>query len=297
MWESIRNSPVIDVLDILIVAYLLYRLIVFIKDTRVIQMFVGLGLLLLLSFVASTMGMIVVGRIIGTLQTVWVIAFIIIFQPEMRAALTNLGLRRGLGLFGNVAEIPAEEELLEAVRMLSKRGLGALIVIEREVRLNNWIRKGVPLDAEITAATLEAIFTVPGPLHDGAVVISQGKIAAAAVILPITERAELGYVLGTRHRAAIGMSEQSDAIVIVVSEETRAISVVVDGAIKRGLSLDDLHTELERIQLRQSGRRRKDEPRKAGAKKAGAMKSEATPSVSPEVAAAPAGPSPGQSPS
>ncbi len=265
MWENIANSPIIDILDILIVAYLLYRLIVFIKDTRVIQMFVGLGLLLLLSFVASNLGMIVVGRIIGTLQTVWVVAFIIIFQPELRSALTNLGLRRGLGLFGSVAEIPQEEEILEAVRKMAKRGLGALIVIEREVRLNNWIKKGVPLDGEITAATLEAIFTVPGPLHDGAVVISQGKIAAAAVILPITEREELGYVLGTRHRAAIGMSEQSDAIVIVVSEETRAISVVVDGNIKRGLSLDDLRTELERIQLRKSGKRRRanDEPKKS----------------------------------
>ena len=99
MWESITNNPIIDILDILIVAYLLYRLIVFIKDTRVIQMFVGLGLLLLLSFLASSLVMIVVGRIIGTLQTVWVIAFIIIFQPELRAALTNLGLRRGLGFF------------------------------------------------------------------------------------------------------------------------------------------------------------------------------------------------------
>jgi diadenylate cyclase len=244
MWKSVTNSPIIDVLDILIVAYLLYRLIVFIKDTRVIQMFVGLGLLLFFSFLAGSLGMIVVGRIIGTLQTVWVVAFIIIFQPELRSALANLGLRRGFGLFGSVNEIPKEQEILSAVKRCAKRGLGALIVIEREVRLNNWIKKGVMLDAEISAATLEAIFTVPGPLHDGAVVISQNKIAAAAVILPITEREELGYILGTRHRAAIGISEQSDAIVIVVSEETRAISLVYEGDIRRGLSLDDLTTEL-----------------------------------------------------
>jgi len=269
MWESIRNSPVIDILDILIVAFLLYRLIVFIKDTRVIQMFVGLGFLLMLSFFAGTLGMIVVGRIIGTLQTVWVVAFIIIFQPELRSALTNLGLGRGLGFSGTVAEIPEEEEILEAVRKMAKRGLGALIVIEREVRLNNWIKKGVALDCHITAATLESIFTVPGPLHDGAVIISQGRIAAAAVILPITERAELGYVLGTRHRAAIGMSEQNDAIIIVVSEETRAISVVVDGEIKRGLSIDDLGIELERIQLRRSGRRRREKEKPRVANKAG----------------------------
>ncbi|MFT5233251.1 MAG: diadenylate cyclase [Candidatus Krumholzibacteriia bacterium] len=281
MWESIANSPIIDVLDILIVAYLLYRLIVFIKDTRVIQMFVGLGLLLLLSFLARSLGMIVVGQIIGTLQTVWVIAFIIVFQPELRSALTNLGMRRGLGLFGNVDEIPQEEELLQAVRRMSKRGLGALIVIEREVRLNNWIKKGVSLDADITAATIEAIFTVPGPLHDGAVIISQGKIAAASVILPITEREELGYVLGTRHRAAIGMSEQCDAIVIVVSEETRAISVVVDGEIKRGLALEDLRTELERIQLRKAGRRATQKHKSARNGKSTDKKTDSTPESSP----------------
>ncbi|MCP4571208.1 MAG: TIGR00159 family protein [bacterium] len=251
MWEGIITSPVIDVLDILIVAFLLYRLIVFIKDTRVIQMFLGLGFLLVLSYVASALGMIIVGRIIDTLQTVWVIAFIIIFQPELRSALTALGLRRGFGFMRGGDEIPAEQELMDAVSRMSKRGLGALIVIEREVRLNNWIKKGVVLDSEITAATLEAIFTVPGPLHDGAVIISGDKIAAAAVILPITEREELGYVLGTRHRAAIGISEQSDAIVIVVSEEKRSISVCHDGEIRRGLSMEDLQIELERIYLRQ----------------------------------------------
>ncbi len=264
MWEMITNSFLIDALDILIVAFLLYRLIVFIKDTRVIQMFVGLGLLLLLSFLANVLGLIVVGRIIGTLQTVWVIAFIIIFQPELRAALTHIGLRRGFWFFRAEEAIPSEKELLEAVAKLSKRGLGALIVIEREVRLNNWIKKGVPLDAEITAATLEAIFTVPGPLHDGAVIISQDKIAAAAVILPITEREELGYVLGTRHRAAIGISEQCDAIVLVVSEETRAVSLVFEGDIKRGLSPEDLTTELDRVLVRRTGRNKSPSPETAG---------------------------------
>ncbi|MBK7770117.1 MAG: TIGR00159 family protein [bacterium] len=280
MWEKVSGSIFIDVLDILIVAYLLYRLIVFIKDTRVIQMFVGLGLLLVLSFLAQLLGMMVVGRIIGTLQTVWVVAFIIIFQPELRAALTTLGL--GRGLFGRVREIPAEQELLKAVTRLSKRGLGAIIVIEREVRLNDWIQKGVPLDAEITAATIEAIFTVPGPLHDGAVIISGSKIAAAAVILPITEREELGYVLGTRHRAAIGISEQSDAIVLVVSEETRAISLVFGGHIRRGLSLDDLMHELERVYRRQTGprvrnRRASDRAAEAEAAAESARVSRATP--------------------
>ncbi len=252
MWDSITDNPLIDVLDIIIVAFLLYRLIVFIKDTRAIQMFVGLGILMLLSFIASILGMIVVNRIIGSLQTVWVVAFIIIFQPELRAALTNLGLRRGLNIFRTDEVIPAEQEILGAVSQLSKRGLGALIVIEREVRLGRWIRSGTTLNAEITAATLEAIFTVPGPLHDGAAIICQNKIVAAACILPITDREELGYILGTRHRAAIGLSEVSDSIIIVVSEETRAISLAHYGDIKRGLTIEDLTTELNKIYLRSS---------------------------------------------
>ncbi len=247
MWEQITQSPIIDLLDIVIVAYLLYRLIVFIKDTRVIQMFAGLAFLLVLSFLATNLGMIVVGRIIDNLKTIWVVAFIIIFQPELRAALTDLGLRRGFGLFRSPNVIPAEDEILQAASRLSKRGLGALVVIEREVKLSDWIQKGVPLDAEITAAILETIFTPPGPLHDGAVIISHGKIAAAAVVLPITEQEELGYILGTRHRAAIGISELSDCVVIVVSEETRAISIVNEGRIKRGLSQEDLAMELGRI--------------------------------------------------
>ena len=135
-----------------------------------------------------------------------------------------------LGLVGGTGHV-VKYHLTEKMRSVVDDAMDA---IEREVRLNNWIKKGVHLDAEITALTIESIFTVPGPLHDGAVIISQDKIAAAAVILPITEREELGYVLGTRHRAAIGISEQSDAIVIVVSEETRAISLVFEGEIKRG---------------------------------------------------------------
>ncbi len=254
MWASITDNPIIDLLDILIVAFLLYRLIVFIKDTRAIQMFMGLGFLLLLSFVASSLGMIVVNRIISSLQTVWVVAFIIVFQPELRSALTNLGLRRGFKMFRTDEVIPAEEEILKAVAQLSKRGLGALIVIEREVRLGRWIRSGTVLNAEITAATLESIFTVPGPLHDGAVIICQDKIAAAACILPITDREQLGYILGTRHRAAIGLTEVSDAIVIVVSEETRAISLAHYGDIKRGLAIDDLTAELNRIYMRSASK-------------------------------------------
>jgi diadenylate cyclase len=247
MWEDIIQSPIIDILDILIVAWLLYRLLLFVRHTRAVQVVAGLAILLILSFVANLLGMIVVGRIIRSLQTVWVVAFIIIFQPELRSALANLGMMRRLRLLRGSDELPAEDEILKAVERLSRRGLGALIVLEREVSLERWLKTGTALQAEITAATLETLFTVPAPLHDGAVIIRDGKIAAAGCTLPPTERGEIGYILGLRHRAAIGLSEVSDAIVIVVSEETRAISVVYAGEIKRGLTIEDLRTEIGRI--------------------------------------------------
>jgi diadenylate cyclase len=259
MWESITNSPIIDVLDVLIVAWLLYRLLRFVRNTRAVQMVAGLAILLVLSFVASSLGMIVVGRIIASLQTVWVVAFIILFQPELRSALANLGMQRRLRVLREQDEIPAEDEILKTVERLSRRGLGALIVLEREVGLDRWLKTGTTLNAEISAATLETIFTVPAPLHDGAVIVRDGKIAGAGCTLPPTEREEIGYILGLRHRAAIGLSEVSDAIVIVVSEETRAISLVYAGEIKRGLSIDDLRTEIGRILI--SGGRKRRSPR------------------------------------
>ncbi len=247
MLSLFSDSPIIDILDIVIVAFLLYRLVLLVRGTRATQMFFGLGLLVVFSWVADRIGLIVVKQIISSLQTVWVVAFLIIFQPELRTALTHLGRRRGILFFAAPEEIPAQQEIIRAVERLSRRGLGALIVLEREISLGRWVKTGTPVGAEISAELLESLFTVPGPLHDGAVIISQDNITAAACILPNTERTELGYVLGTRHRAAIGLSEVSDAVVIVVSEETRAISLAFGGEIKRGLSIDDLTAELNRI--------------------------------------------------
>lgn len=247
MWEAISNSLIIDILDIVIVAFLMYRLVLLVRGTRAVQMIIGLVLLVVLSWIADRLGMIVVKQIISSLQTVWVVAFIIIFQPELRTALTYLGRRRGLAFFTAQDELPAEDEIVRAAGKLSRRGLGALIVLEREISLGRWARSGTMLDADVSSELLESVFTVPGPLHDGAVIVSGDKIVAAACILPNTERTEFGYVFGTRHRAAIGLSEVSDALVIVVSEQTRAISLAHRGEIKRGLTTEDLHAELNRI--------------------------------------------------
>ncbi len=247
MLEAIANSLLIDVLDIMIVAFLLYRLLLLVRGTRAVQMFIGLGLLVLLSWIADRLGMIVVKQIIASLQTVWVVAFIIIFQPELRTALTYLGRRRGFSLFSTDDDLPTEQEMVRAVGRLSRRGLGALIVLEREISLGRWARTGTLINADVSSELIESIFTVPGPLHDGAIIISGDKIKSAACILPMTERSEVGYMLGTRHRAALGLSELCDAVVVVVSEETRAISLANRGEIKRGLSTDDLTAELNKI--------------------------------------------------
>ena len=250
MWEFITNSYIIDILDVLVVAFLLYRLLLLVRGTRAVQMFIGLAFLVLLSWLADILDMIVLKQIITSLQTVWVVAFLIIFQPELRTALTYFGRRRGLRLFSPQDELPAQDEVVRAAEKLSRRGLGALIVIEREISLGRWAKSGTPLNADVSTELIESIFTVPGPLHDGAIIISQDKIVAAACILPNSEQTSIGYQLGTRHRAAIGMSEVSDAIVIVVSEESRAISLVFRGEIQRGLSTEDLSTELNRILIR-----------------------------------------------
>ncbi|MBT7311673.1 TIGR00159 family protein, partial [bacterium] len=199
MINFILDSPLIDLLDIIIVAFLMYRLFLLVRGTRAVQMFFGLLSLILLSWIADRLGMIVLQRIISSLQTVWVVAFLIIFQPELRTALTHLGRRRGMTLFASEEEIQAEQEVLKAVERLSKRGLGALIVLERDIGLGRWAKTGTKIDAEISAPLLESIFTPPGPLHDGAVIITGNKINSAACILPNTEQTELGYVLGTRH--------------------------------------------------------------------------------------------------
>ena len=241
-----------DFIEIFLLFLLLYLVLKFMQGTIAGTFVRGVGFLLMLAVVSamlalSSFGLEIIGAIFKYLLGVSVIALLVIFQPELRTALTHLGRNRGLAFFSPPDEIPAGAEMLKAVERLSRRGLGALIVIERQIGLGRWINSGTKINADISSLMLESIFTVPGPLHDGAVIISQDKIAAAGCILPNSERTELGYVLGTRHRAAIGLTEISDAMVIVVSEETRAISLAYGGDIVRGLSITDLSAELNRI--------------------------------------------------
>lgn len=247
MIDLLRSSYLLDVVDVLIVAFIFYRLYLIIRGTRATEMFVGLAIMFAFSLVAQSLGLLLLNRIIVSLQTVWLIAFIIIFQPELRGALSYLGKTRTFRFFIRQEEPAVIEEIVQAVRRLSRSGLGAIIAIERDTGLKDHVETGTDIQAKISAPLLETIFTPPTPLHDGAAIVSGDSIVAAGCILPLSRNEHLAYTLGTRHRAALGLSEESDAYVIVVSEETRSISVAEGGRLRRKLSLDELRTELGAI--------------------------------------------------
>lgn len=245
--QFLSESYLLDVLDVVVVAFLFYRLYLIIRGTRATEMFVGLGILFAFSLAAQSLGLLLLNRIIVSLQTVWLIAFIILFQPELRGALSYLGKTRYFRFFLKPQQPAVIEELVKSVNRLNRAGLGAIIVIERRTGLKNHIETGKQINADVSAELLETIFTPPVPLHDGAVVVRGDKIRAAGCILPLSRNEHLAYTLGTRHRAALGISEESDAFVIVVSEESRQISVAEEGRLRRRLNLDDLRAELRRV--------------------------------------------------
>jgi len=233
-----------DILDILILSGLFYHLFRFIRGTRAAQMFVGLMIILLVSWVAALLQLDGLNWLISSLKTVWVLAFLILFQPELRKALTSIGGGKIFRSFTRTQESFILGELVRAVETLSEKGLGALIVIERNVGLKNIVETGTLIDAKVSAELLVTIFTPPGPLHDGAVVISGSQVVAAGTILPLSQNPRLAYALGTRHRAALGITEESDAIVLVVSEETSQISIAESGRLLPNLDEGTLRSTL-----------------------------------------------------
>jgi len=245
--EFIRNSYLLDVLDVVIVAFLFYRLYLIIRGTRATEMFFGLAILFVFSMVAQNAGLLLLNRIIEGLQTVWLIAFIILFQQELRGALSYLGQTRYFRFFTKPKDAPVVDDLVQAIGRIQRSGLGAIVVIERNTGLKNHIETGTRLDASVSPQLLETIFTPPTPLHDGAAILHGSRLIAAACILPLSRNEHLAYTLGTRHRAALGLTEESDAFVIVVSEESRQISVAEEGRLRRRLSMDDLRAELQRV--------------------------------------------------
>ncbi len=231
-------------LDVIIVAFLLYKLFTLMRGTRAVSMFFGLIVLFILSVFAEWANLVALNWIISSLKTVWVIAFVIIFQPELRRALASLGQRRFLRRFFTVEETGIIPEIIKSAQRLADKGIGAIIVLEKDMGLKNYIETGTKVDAKVTAELLETIFTPPSPLHDGAVIIQNDRVAAAGAILPLTQDQRLSVALGTRHRAAIGLTEETDAVVIVVSEETHAISYAQGGKLKRKIDTNTLRTDL-----------------------------------------------------
>ena len=244
---EIRPQFLVDMIDVLVVAFLFYRLFAMIKGTRAAQMFVGLVFIVIASIVAQWFRLNALNWIINSLKTVWVILFVILFQPELRAVLTHIGQNRLLRALIRVGEGGVLKEILGAVEEMGRERRGALIVIERDMGLRDYIETGTKLDATVTKELLETIFTPHSPLHDGAVVIRGDQISAAGCILPLSATAGLSPLLGTRHRAALGLAEETDACVFVVSEETGAISIAHKGELKWNLDEGQLRSELAAI--------------------------------------------------
>jgi len=241
-----RFDPLRDTVDILLVAAGIYWLLLLIRGTRAIQILVGLIVLIALSLASELFQLAALGMILERFLGSAVLIIVILFQNDIRRALARVG-RGFFPSFSVEQEFQVVEEIVRAAGALSQRGHGALIVLERESNLGDLIEAGVPIDAQISKELLTSIFQPSSPMHDGAVVIQEGRVSSAGCILPLTLRTDLPEGLGTRHRAAVGITEETDALVVVVSEETAKISVVLGGEMLRGLDAPRLRVVLRDI--------------------------------------------------
>lgn len=246
----LRRPPISwwDVLDILVVAVVVYEALKLIRGTRAVQMALGSFLVIVLFFLSGLMPLQTVNWLIRNLLVYVAFAAIVIFQSDIRRALAHLGRAPFFRYFASSTSAEDTiEEIVVAAQMLSAQRTGAIIIVEREIGLRNYIESGIPLDANLTYDLLVTIFQPGSPLHDGAVIVQENRIAAAACFLPLTVNPKVGREMGTRHRAAIGLSEESDAVAIVVSEETGQVSLALDGDIDRHLEPEQLRTRLQAL--------------------------------------------------
>lgn len=240
VWAHIS---IIAILDILLVAFLIYQFLVLVRGTRAAPMLVGVATLGLAFYLARLGELRTLNWLLSTLLPYVVFALIVVFQSEIRHALANLGSRISLMRSSNsVADV--YDDIVLAANLFSQNQTGALIVIEREIGLRTYIESGVALDARLSYDLLATVFRPSAPLHDGAVIVQRDRIAAAACFLPLSMNPVLSTQLGTRHRAAIGITEETDAVAVIVSEETGTISVAVAGTVERDLSVERLRERL-----------------------------------------------------
>jgi diadenylate cyclase len=243
VWPHI---PLISIVDILLVAILIYQLLALIRGTRAAPMLLGLAVLALAFYFARLGELRTLNWLLSTLLPYVVFALIVVFQSEIRHALANLGTRIWLGGSSNTAG-DVYDDIVLAANLFSQNQTGALIIIEREIGLRTYIESGVPLDARLSYDLLATLFRPSAPLHDGAVIVQRDRIAAAACFLPLSMNPVLSTQMGTRHRAGIGVTEETDAVAVIVSEETGAISLAVKGNIERDLSVERLRERLSQL--------------------------------------------------
>jgi len=256
MMEILRHLRWQDILDILLVAVILYRVLLIIKGTKAAQMLIGLGVLFLAFLFSEYLGLYTIDWIIQSLWAQIVLALIILFQPEIRKALAQMGEARFLPSFTSAEELRSLEEIIRASIALANRKIGALIVIERETNLKDFIEIGTPLDAKVSHELLLSIFHPTSPIHDGAIIIRGNRVVAAGCFLPLTLSAELSKAFGTRHRAGIGLTEETDAVVIIISEETGSITTAVGGKLEKNMDMGSLRNFLTENFISQKDKKR-----------------------------------------
>jgi diadenylate cyclase len=225
-----------DLIQVAIVAFILYRALLLIQGTRAVQMLIGIVVLVLVYAVAWLTKLTMITYMLGLVFSYGAFAALVIFQPELRAALAHLGQSRVTRFMRRMEQGEVAEEVAEVVERLSRSGIGAIIAIERETGLGEYVQSGSEMQAKVSADLLATIFTPYSPLHDGAVIIRGDTIVGAGAILPLSQAQITDRTLGTRHRAGLGLSEETDALVVIVSEESSTISVASGGRLQRGLT-------------------------------------------------------------
>src|SRR3954449_4553655 len=254
-WFSaiVRRPPIglRDLLDILVVSLIIYELLKLIRGTRAAQMALGGGVIVALFYGSRWGHLETINWLIRNLFGYIVFAVIVLFQSDIRRALAHFGRAPFFQYFSNrAAEVnDSIEEIVVATTNLSSQRIGAIIAIERQIGLRNYIEGGIRLDAVLSYDLLQSIFLPSSPLHDGAVIVQEDRVASAACFLPLTVNPKLSKELGSRHRAAIGLTEENDSVAIVISEETGSVSIVVDGQIERGLDAAELRSRLRTLLL------------------------------------------------
>ena len=246
LWSHISAISVISILDIVLVAILIYQFLSLVRGTRAAPMLVGVAALALAFYFARLGELRTLNWLLSTLLPYVVFALIVVFQSEIRHALANLGSRISLmRASSSVADV--YDDIVLAANLFSQNQTGALIVIEREIGLRTYIESGVALDARLSYDLLATVFRPSAPLHDGAVIVQRDRIAAAACFLPLSMNPVLSTQLGTRHRAGIGITEETDAVAVIISEETGTISMAVAGSIERELTVERLRERLSAL--------------------------------------------------